>query len=163
MKTSRYLLPPYFKMIGLIMLLLTLFLGFRIYVNSMLMSIVDNVMRSMNNAPYPDGIATYAALVHNSSWWNEIVILGFTLSFAFMMFSREKVEDEYIRKIRMDSLVYALIIDCVLICIAIFTLFGMNFVTFMALNFYIIAAIYLMIFRIAIYRTKRLVKDKQYE
>ena len=138
------------------MLVPTLYLGFRIFVNSMLGSIVANVMRRMNNAPYPDGMATYAALIGSSSWRNAIVIFCFTLSFAFMVFSREKVEDEYIWKIRMNSLVLALIIDCILICVATFTLFGMNFVTFMLFNFYLIAVVYLVIFRISIYRAKKI-------
>ena len=152
---KNYLLPPYFKIMGLIMLLPTLWLGFKIYINQMLGSMLDNIFRNMKDAPYPDGIAPYAAMINNGSLWDEIVILAFTLSFALMAFSREKVEDEYIWKIRMNSLVYALMIDCILICVAIFTLYGMNFVNFMVFNFYIIVAIYLVIFRVTIYRAKK--------
>lgn len=155
---KNYLFPPYFKMIGLIMLLPTLCFGFIIYINSMLGGIMDNIIRQVNNSPYPDGIAPYAALINSGwPWLYQIIIFAFTLSFAFMAFSREKVEDEYIWKIRMNSLVFALMIDCILICVAIFTLFGMNFVTFMVFNFYLIVAIYLVTFRIAIYRAKKII------
>lgn len=153
---KTYLLPPYFKIIGLSMLLPTILYGLYVFYWSMMGNMLDNIFRSMNDDPYPDGIATYVALVKSGwPWLYQIIIFAFTLSFAFMAFSREKVEDEYIWKIRMNSLVSALIIDCILICVAIFTLFGMNFVTFMAFNFYVIVAIYLVIFRIAIYRAKK--------
>jgi len=113
----------------------------------------------MNGVLYSHGIETYAIMINQNHnlWRDEIVMFIFTLSFAFMAFSREKIEGEYIWKIRMNSLVLALMIDCILICVAIFTLFGMNFVTFMVFNFYLIVAIYLVTFRIAIYRAKKII------
>jgi len=153
---KNYLLPPYFKLIGLLMLLPTILYGVYVFLWTMMGSLMHNLSRSWHNDPYPDGIATYAALIRGGwSWHYQIIIFVFTLSFAFMAFSREKVEDEYIWKIRMNSLVSALMIDCILICVAIFTLIGMNFVTFMVFNFYLIVAIYLVIFRIAIYQAKK--------
>lgn len=158
MKNVKYLLPSYFKIIGLLMLPVMLYLGFRSFVGSVWGNIFASFMRKINGSSYPGWMEPYAAMFRNDSWSDELIILGVTVSFAFMVFSREKVEDEYIWKIRMDSLVGALITDTVLIIIAIFLLFKMNFLLFMGLNYYIIAILYLIIFRISVYRS-----NKQFE
>ena len=136
-------------MIGLIMLLPTLLFAFRTFVFTMLSGLLHNIFR-VEDPYYTSAIEAYAIFFYHVSWIHKVIIFCITLSFAFMVFSREKVEDEYIWKIRMDSLVLALIIDCILICVAIFTIFGMHFVTFMLFNFYIIVVLYLVIFRISI-------------
>ncbi len=88
-------------------------------------------------------------------WWDELAILGVVLSLIFIAFSKEKAEDEYVWKIRMESLVWAFIVDALLIVAATLLLFGQDYVVFMFLNFYIILVLFIAKFRIALFRTKK--------
>ena len=59
----------------------------------------------------------FLTIADNDSWTDEIIIIFLTLSILFIGFSREKDEDECIANIRMNALVWAIIVNSALLII----------------------------------------------
>ena len=55
---------------------------------------------------------------------DEISIIGFTIALLFVGFSREKDEDECIAKLRMESLVWAILMNYLLVTLATLFIYG---------------------------------------
>lgn len=163
MKQAKYLFPRYFRTVGYIMLPLLLVCAWGFWMWAGWQDFLGGMFRSMNeNADLVDfeklfgGYYTiFTADGAGSIWWDELIVFGLIASFIFIAFSREKAEDEYVWKIRMESLVWAFIADAILIIAATFLLFNMDYVTFMAVNFFVLAALFIVKFRIAMFRAKK--------
>jgi hypothetical protein len=92
--------------------------------------------------------------VHNSGWFkiiydksilDEIAGLLLIVGALFVTLSKEKVEDEYIMKIRLESLLWALIANSILLIIAIFAFYGSDF--FLVMNINIVSLLLLFLFK----------------
>ncbi len=156
MKLVKYLLPSYFRKTGWIAIFPLLVLFW--YMDGMggLAQVVDQVTGPMSDSDFYLTHSLRAAFrVWGNTWMDEFLILAITLCFIFIAFSREKTEDEYVWKIRMESLVWAFIVDALLIFAATFLLFGEDYVMFMFLNFYLILMLFIAKFRIALFRAKK--------
>ncbi|MDR2956072.1 MAG: hypothetical protein LBV43_13430 [Prevotella sp.] len=156
MKNKMYLFPYYFRIIGFITLPILLITGW--YIDSMrgLANIVANVTRNMND---PNAVWTnqlhFLFKNYGDEYIDEIFIVVVTFLSLFIAFSKEKVEDEYVAKIRLESLIWAFMVNAALIIIATLLLFKMDYVIFMALNFYLTLALFIVKFRIAIFISKK--------
>lgn len=160
MKLVKYLFPAYFRKIGWIALIPLLAWLTWMQVNVNLSRILPGVFLELHLPPdyYDSGsVSFFYALFksYGNSWLDEFTLLGITLAFIFIAFSREKMEDEYVWKIRMESLVWAFIVDAVLVIAATFLLFKTDFVLFMAMNFYFILILFIVKFRIAMFGAKK--------
>lgn len=133
MKT-QLLLPNYYKVIGLIILLLSTALW--IY-----------VMVSGNDLPIPE--TNMFAVVNGdaggkSKYFNiDKVNLTYTLIGAFFIagslliaFSREKTEDEYIMKLRLSSFQWAVLVNYLLLLFLFLFVYGIDFITVMLYNMF---------------------------
>ena len=75
----------------------------------------------------------FLTIADNDSWTDEIIIIFLTLSMLFIGFSREKDEDECIANIRMNALVWAIIVNSALLIIGTMLIFGAPYLNFMAI------------------------------
>lgn len=143
MKNS-YLFPYCFKKIGWIMF--SLFLIFIFYIekvgawNMHVFALVDD-----NN------YFTWGS--HDIS--DEFAFLGITLSLLFISFAREKEEDEYISRLRCESLVWAVIVNYVVLIVATWLIYGIPYLQLMMYNLFTLLFLFIFKFYLALYKLKK--------
>lgn len=152
MKTN-YLLPHKIKKIGWIILIPGLVLGFSLLTsdfeypkfNVKMYSILDNSSFFNSNKSH----------IVDTNIINEIAILFILVGGVSVAFSKEKVEDEYIKTIRLNSLLWATIINYLILFLANLLLFDFNFLNFMALNMFAVLLLFIIKFKIELYKFKK--------
>lgn len=82
-------------------------------------------------------------------------LIGLLLSLMFMAFAREKIEDEFVTKIREQSLVQAVMINYALLFFVILFVFEVDFLYCVFANMYTILIIFVIKFNIAIHKSKK--------
>lgn len=144
MKTNRYLLPRSFKRIGWALsipsaiVLLTHFFSGGVQ--------QDTFMGSLFNTPY--------LRVVDVMCWDNILLAIFMfllmVGLLFIAFSREKTEDEYITKLRGDSLIWAVVVNAILMAVLSVTVYDGWFVFVSFFNLYTTLVLFIVKFHIVL-------------
>ena len=147
MKTN-YLLPHAFKKAGWI-LLIPLFVLFMWHgAHEIIWSYSDP--------------STY--WIHMPSWlhndMNTILIVGFSVAFLLVAFSREKIEDEYIMQVRYVCLIRSVIANYIVLIAAALLLYDFKFLSFMSYNMFTVILIYIIVFHISLYRLRKSIRHE---
>ena len=146
MKTNRYLLPTYFKVIGWI-----------ISVPSALAVFIYLFSKPWDALP-PQPFQFFSELWHrifgifscDSIKVATICMVLLMAGLLFIAFSKEKMEDEYITKLRGDSLIWAVIANAVLMIILSATVYGVWFLYVAFFNLYTVLILFIIKFNIAL-------------
>ena len=77
----------------------------------------------------------------------NIAILGTLAGLYMVAFSKEKIEDEFINSLRMDAMIKAIILNCIIIAIASVVLYGLWYVYTLSITQYFVLLSYIIIFR----------------
>ncbi len=91
---------------------------------------------------------------------NELFAILFILGAIFVGFSKEKVEDEYVAKIRMESLMWATYICYGLLIFCILFIYGFSFLYVMIVNLFALLVVFVSRFQFMLYKSKRLKDEK---
>jgi hypothetical protein len=91
-------------------------------------------------------------LSKNENFTNEVSIIGTFLSLFFIAFSKEKQEDEYIQKLRLDSLLIAFYVYGLLTVIGTLVFYSAGYLEFMGFNMFSIQLAFIIRFRWVMYR-----------
>ncbi|WP_053977370.1 hypothetical protein [Mangrovimonas xylaniphaga] len=130
---ANYLLPHRFKTIGWILLIVGLIIGAVLlwfgYESNLL---TVKVLSIYNEDSILNETKGFFKLVDNSIV-DELAALMIIVGGLFVGFSRETIEDEFIYKLRSESLVWAVVFNFVILILAI--LFVYNFTFFHVLVF----------------------------
>ncbi|MBA4301604.1 MAG: hypothetical protein C0433_16105 [Cyclobacterium sp.] len=86
---------------------------------------------------------------------NEIALIGVFVSLFLMAFSREKEEDEYIQKLRLDSLLVAFYANTFILIIGTLLFYGFGYLEFMGYNMFTIQLIFIGRFRWVLLKQKQ--------
>jgi len=78
----------------------------------------------------------------------------------FIVFSKEKDEDEYIAQIRMYSLVWSILIGSALLLLATVFVYGLYYMTVAFLNMFLILFLFVIKFNIELYKFRRTGRDQ---
>lgn len=149
MKTN-YLLPNAWKKVGWILLIpLLVLLGWLIACEA----IWDY------NDPSTYYIDISPAWLYNSI--NTILIVGFSIAFMLVAFSREKTEDEYIMQIRYVCLIRAVLVNYIILIIAALLLYDFKFLSFMGYNMFTLIVIYIAAFQISLCRLRKSARHEE--
>ena len=97
----------------------------------------------------------FLTIADNDSWTDEIIIIFLTLSMLFIGFSREKDEDECIANIRMNALVWAIIVNSALLIIGTMLIFGTPYLNFMAIYMFSLLILFIAKYSWMIYRFRK--------
>jgi hypothetical protein len=85
----------------------------------------------------------------------------FIIGGLLIMFSKEKIEDEYITKIRLTSLLWAVLINYSLLIVAFVFVYNLAFISVMIFNMFTILIIFIIRFHFLLYKnSKNLVSEK---
>ncbi|WP_373493250.1 hypothetical protein [Aquiflexum sp.] len=88
----------------------------------------------------------------NENFTNEFSIIGTFLSLFFIAFSKEKQEDEYIQKLRLDSLLVAFYVYSLLVVIGTLVFYSTGYLQFMGFNLFSIQLAFIIRFKWVMHR-----------
>lgn len=136
MKTNAYLLPNRFRVIGWI-----------ISIPSAIVSLYHLYYQLWRFTP-----GDYFAI---GSELAAAFMLLLMVGLLFVAFSKEKIEDEYITKVRGDSLIWAVIANAVLMAVLALVFYGVMYITVLSLNLYTVLVLFIIKFNIAMSRVRK--------
>ena len=148
MKTNRYLLPTYFKIIGWLVSVPTA-LALLIYLFNQTWS--ENFVNEFFNTLW----GRESNSLNSNSIITTICLVMLMAGLLFIAFSKEKIEDEYIAKLRGDSLIWAVIANAVLIIILSATVYGVWFIYVSFFNLYTVLILFIIKFNLALHCFKK--------
>lgn len=128
---TNYLLPVSYKKVGWFM-----FIPFLLWGISYLVFGEELIAIGGSNAPALfDGFSDtqFLTMTKNDSWTDEIIVIGLTIAMLFIGFSREKDEDECIATVRMKALVWAIMVNSILLIAGTLLIYGMPYLNFMVI------------------------------
>jgi len=73
---------------------------------------------------------------------DELIASALLVGLYLLSFTREKVEDEYISRIRAESMLWAVFVQMMVFLVALWTIYGMPFWTFMLINLYLLPLVF---------------------
>lgn len=85
---------------------------------------------------------------------DEIIAAGLIIGMLLVAFSKEKIEDEYINKVRLESLQISVLINYLLLIICILVVYDVEFLSVMTYNMFTILLLFIIRFNFIIYRNK---------
>lgn len=152
MKNS-YLFPAYFKKIGWCMFpFLLLFSIYVLYIREGLNWEVK-VWACFADKKWFDFIMQDIS--------DEIAFTGMTISLLFIAFAKRKDEDEYISRIRLDSLVWAVIVNYVILALATWLVYGLPYLSVMLYNMFTVLILFIIKFQLALYKLKKSTRHEE--
>ncbi len=91
----------------------------------------------------------------NNNLIDEISGILIIISSLMIAFSKEKTEDEYIAKIRLESLVWATYVNYAILIIGIALVYGTNFLFMLIFNMFTILFFFIIRFNWVLYKLKK--------
>lgn len=155
---SNYLFPVIFRKIGWWLFVPSLLLGvYYLFGNDTFIDVGGSKALALF-----DGLSemSFLTIATNYSWTDELIIICLTVSMLFIAFSREKDEDECIANIRMQSLVWAIMVNSSLLIVATMLVFGLPYLTFMSIYMFSFLLLFIVKYQWTIYQFRRTVYDK---
>jgi len=139
----KLLLPNKFKLIGWILLILTFISHaiLRIYGTIHYTDIM--LPRQLNFIP------------------NTLIPVLFIIGGLCVGFSKEKKEDEFIAELRLSSLLWAVLVNYILLIFAFIFIYGMDFFDVMGYNMFTVLIIFIARFNYLLYKNSKIVSDEK--
>jgi hypothetical protein len=91
----------------------------------------------------------------SENFTNELALIGVFVSLFFMAFSKEHQEDEYIQKLRLDSLLVANYANAFILILGTLFFYGFGYLEFMGYNMFTIQLIFILRFRWVLIQQKK--------
>jgi len=135
MKTN-YLLPHKFKIIGWILLIIGIAVGLFVLFENYEQDVLRvNVLSVISDQSIFDSEKNYFQITSNDIL-DELAALAIIIGGLFVAFSKEKIEDEFIYKLRKDSLVWALIFNYAVLVLTILFVYDIAFFHVLVFNMF---------------------------
>ncbi|WP_345105149.1 hypothetical protein [Mucilaginibacter panaciglaebae] len=144
MKT-RFLFPYNFRLIGIILLMMiTLICGVHQYQTG---GLFESTYLG-NLEPIPHNVWLQVI-------YNDVLQVGIILSFLFIGFSKERIEDEQLAQLRLDSLQWSVYVNYALLILCIVFFYNWTFLSVMMFNVITPLIFFIVRFRWKIYSLNR--------
>lgn len=149
MKTNYYLFPSYYKKIG--------------WIVSLPSAII--LLTYLIDTPWDAG---KSFRFFGEAYWKVLGVLTgeplyvaafmviLILGLLFIAFSKQKMEDEYITKMRGDSLIWAVIVNSLLLIVSFIVVYDGWFLYVCFFNLYTLLVLYIIKFNVALYRFQKM-------
>ena len=98
---------------------------------------------------------------NSSSLLNNIAIIGIISGGILATCSCEKIEDEMVRQIRLNSLLIALYASHAILIVSSLLVYGIDFLTVMMYNMFTILLVFMAVFRYKMWSAKKGVGNEQ--
>lgn len=156
---SRYLFSHKLKPLGWILFSIGIVLGVILLINDF--DFPNWKMNVFSLIGSDDSFSTtkmFSWVTNNIS--DEVVAILIIVGGILVSFSKTKEEDEYIAKIRMESLIWATYVNYLVLLLAVILVFDMAFFNVMIFNMFTILIFFILRFHYVLYKTK---KTTEYE
>jgi len=158
MKTN-FLFPNRFRTIGWILLIPAAVLGYLVIFYGFEFSFLDFKVLSLLPASFDatPGMTPVPSLlwsVIDDNFTQELAGILFIISAVFVAFSKEKNEDEYIAKIRLESLLWATYVTFAIQIFCLLFFYDFTFLKSMIVNMFTILIVFIVRYNFIIYRSK---------
>jgi hypothetical protein len=153
MKTN-YLLPNRFKIIGWFLFIPGIILG-------ILYLIYEPQPKFLNATVFAIAESLFKFSFIKNNVYDEITALLLIIGAIFIAFSREKSEDEYISKIRLESLVWATYVNYIIVILAIIFVYDFGFYWVILLNMFTILIFFIIRFNWALLISRKQIRDEE--
>ena len=153
MKT-KYLFPNRFKIIGWFLFIPGIILGILYLLYEPHPEFLDSTVFAI-----AESLFKFSFIINNV--YDEITALLIIIGAIFIAFSREKSEDEYISKIRLDSLVWATYVNYIIVILAIIFIYDFGFYWVILLNMFTILIFFIIRYNWALYKSRKQIRDEE--
>jgi len=92
---------------------------------------------------------------------DEVASILLIVGGILVAFSRTKDEDEYISKIRMESLIWATYINYFILILAVLLVYDMSFFTILIFNMFTVLLFFIVRFHYLLYKSKKVIDDEE--
>ncbi|MFN8355623.1 MAG: hypothetical protein U0Y10_14295 [Spirosomataceae bacterium] len=156
----RFLFPHQFKKIGWMLLLPFLTLGMYLIITD-----VDSLANQWLSFEIPTKyLLFYDSIFKNEQtaiidFTDELVMLGLTVALVLIAFSKEKIEDEWVSKIRLESLQWGIYVNTALLLLATFLIHGSAYWIVIIVNMFTPLIIFNLRFHYILYVKPRLERN----
>ena len=155
----KLLLPNKYKLIGWCLLIPATVLGlFLSFTNFESFPVNTKVFAIFNNEIF--GKIQFFGFIETNIT-NTIVGILFIIGGMLVGFSKEKREDEFIAKLRLSSLLWAVWVNYVLLFLSFFFVYGTAFLTVMIYNMFTVLIIFIVRFNYILYKNSKAVSDEK--
>ncbi len=159
MKTN-YLLPNRFKKTGWFLLITGVILGIIYLAVQESPDFLNFKVFAVADQDFLSPVRFFTMVKTNV--FDEIIALLLIFGSVFIALSKEKTEDEYISKIRLESLVWATYVNYAVLVLTIIFVYGLAFLWVLVFNMFTILFFFLIRFNwIMVQTQKRTLKDEK--
>lgn len=155
MSLSKYLLPRYWKFVGLILFVLSSILA----VDRFYFGHKYHFLKWRVFSFYSEFLFTRKFAFTRNNQGEELIALLAILSLIFIAFSKEKFENEVVNSYRVKALVIAFVANTLITILGTLFLHGLGYFYFLSILLVIPIALYCLLFQIIYYRNKRFLVD----
>lgn len=152
MKT-KFLFPNVFKRIGWFIFIPALIAGVFFIFDGTELDFLDARVFALIDDEFM-GERQYFTMVNNNLT-DEILGISLLIGALFVAFSKEKEEDEFIMKIRLETLLWAAYVNVFFMLFSLLFVYGMVFFTVMMLHMYSLLILFIIRFNVLMVRNKR--------
>ena len=158
MKTN-FLFPHKFRLIGWIILIPSVVLGYMVIFNDFEFSFLNIKVLSLlptgfDATPGITPITSPLWEIINNNFTQELAGILFIISTIFVAFSKEKKEDEYIAKIRLESLLWATYATFVIHILCLLFFYDFTYFRSMIINMFTLLIVFIVRYNFIIYRSQ---------
>ncbi len=158
--SHKLLLPNKYKLIGWCLLIPAIILGLLIIVNEDFQYIpIKTKVFAFFNQEIMGGSQSFSFIETNIT----VTIVGilFIIGAMFVGFSKEKKEDEFIAKLRLSSLLWAVWVNYTFLFLSFLFVYAGSFLTVMMYNMFTVLIIFIVRFNYILYKNSKAVSDEK--
>lgn len=158
--TPKLLLPHKYKRIGWMLLIPAALFGLYMIVTGFETSLVHGPAFALLSDGIMESRKTFTVI--RTDLTNTITGTVFLLGALLVAFSREKQEDEFIAGLRLNSLLWAVLVNYVLLLLAFLFVYGLAFMSVMIYNMFTVLIIFILRFHFILYQNTKTVTDEKH-
>lgn len=152
---KKLLLPNRFKKLGWVILIPSTIIGAVLMVSEFeALQFHSTVFAIYSDSFLGNGGSHYFQLI-KTDVTNTLVGTLFIIGGLLVGFSKEKNEDEYIANLRLNSLLWAVLVNYLLLLFLFIFVYGFVFLNVMVYNMFTILIFFIAIFNISLYRNSK--------
>lgn len=144
---NQLLFPHRFQKVGWILFVPSLIVGILLLINA---KFIENLLSfKMTSFAFIDTPIVSKSLYFTfikQDFLDELVCSILLIGALLIVFSKEKVEDEFIAKLRLDALLWSVLINYTIIFVGILTIYGSAFFLFLVVNLFTCLLLYIVRF-----------------
>ncbi len=156
---SNYLFPSKFKVLGLVILIPVSILGLLMLIYSYEPEILNVNVLSIISEEFSKPFSFLS--IENNNIYNEIIGCLLIVSALMVAFSKEKKEDEFIAKIRLESLVWATYFNYAILFVSMIFVFDFAFLWVMVFNMFTLLIFFILRFNWQVWKMNKNTMDEE--